>query len=43
LIKINDVYEIDDKIYVKKDDKFYKYQKSSKNEFYTYQELINKK
>ena len=43
LIKVNDVYEINDKIYVKKDDKFYKYQKSSKNECYTYQELINKK
>lgn len=42
LSKVDLAYQIDGKIYVKEGDKFVKYQKSSKNEEYTYLELLNK-
>jgi len=42
LKKAMNVYDIDGKLYLKDGDKFIKYQKSSKNEEYTYSELLKK-
>lgn len=42
LVKNDNVFTVDDKIYVKEDDKYIKYQKSNKSESFTYEELIKK-